>query len=813
MTTQQAMAIRLRNVSTFLSSIAALVLFLPALASAQAPPSQKANNNPIPTSALTVSVPFPNPETTNDVNVVVIGWSDSVSVVKSVSDTAGNKYVLAAGTNSANSASQAIYYGVVTKGGGSANSVNVTFDQNAAFPDVRIFEYTGVNTTGSPLEVATGATGGTKNTASVADSGGAATASAVDILVGAGTTTGSFSNTPPAGSSFTVELLTPGFDIDTDANTSAAGTYHATANVTGPWVMQMIALRGAGQAAPAPSAPTVTGISPNSGGDAGGDVITITGIDFRAGAAVTFGGVSGINCVVASAMSVSCATPPSPTNQTVSVVVTNPDGQSATSPTDFSYSFSGPTITNITAAGGGALTTNGGPVTLTGTNFVGPALITVDGVPATNITVSSSTKISATFPAHAAGSANVGEQNSDGGVASGTTTYVAGTGTVNFVQSASANPQSAQPTVTVAYANPQTAGNLNVVVIGWSDITHSVSAVTDSNGNKYVAALNATKAAAVSQVIYYAANIKTGTNTVTVTFNGAASFADVRVMEYSGLDTSTPLDSVAAKAGSGTPATSGPITTHSPVDVVIGSGTVTSAMTGPGANLDNFTLVHITKPNGDLDEQLITSSAGTYSAQADVTSGGNWVMEAVAFKAPAGTSAPNFTVTASPGSASVSPGSSATFTLSVSAQNGFSGPVSLSCSAPANTGIACSLSPSSVTPGGAPATATLTATTTGATAALVTPRHNTLSPLYAVWLPLPAIAIAGMGLGSQRRKLVLGIVCLALMAFCFMLTGCGGGGGSSSGGGGGTPAGTYNITVTATSGNLSHSTQTTLTVQ
>jgi hypothetical protein len=47
---------------------------------------------------------------------------------------------------------------------------------------------------------------------------------------------------------------------------------------------------------------------------------------------------------------------------------------------------------------------------------------------------------------------------------------------------------------------------------------------------------------------------------------------------------------------------------------------------------------------------------------------------------------------------------------------------------------------------------------------------------------------------------------LGLMLFVFLAAGLGCGGGSSSNGGstqtGGTPAGTYNITVTATSGSL-----------
>jgi hypothetical protein len=57
-------------------------------------------------------------------------------------------------------------------------------------------------------------------------------------------------------------------------------------------------------------------------------------------------------------------------------------------------------------------------------------------------------------------------------------------------------------TVAVAYANVETAGNLNVVVVGWSDTSSSVVSVLDDNTNTYRLA-GTTAGHGVSQAIYY----------------------------------------------------------------------------------------------------------------------------------------------------------------------------------------------------------------------------------------------------------------------------------------------------------------------
>ena len=65
---------------------------------------------------------------------------------------------------------------------------------------------------------------------------------------------------------------------------------------------------------------------------------------------------------------------------------------------------------------------------------------------------------------------------------------------IGFVQGSYATPQSPQSTVSVTYTSAQTAGHLNVVVVGWNDTTAAVNSVTDSIGNMYTLAVGPTQA-------------------------------------------------------------------------------------------------------------------------------------------------------------------------------------------------------------------------------------------------------------------------------------------------------------------------------
>jgi len=204
---------------------------------------------------------------------------------------------------------------------------------------------------------------------------------------------------------------------------------------------------------------------------------------------------------------------------------------------------------------------------------------------------------------------------------------------IAFVQGNYAPPQSPQASVALPYTATQTGGSLNVVVVGWNDTTAQVQSVVDTLGNTYVRAVGPTALAGLgTQSIYYAANVLAagaGANTVTITFTAAAQYVDVRIAEYRGVDATSPLDVVAGATGSGASSNSGAVTTTNANDLLVGANLVSQLTTGAGTSYTNRM---ITSPDGDILEDRIVTSVGSYSATASL-SGGSWVMQMVAFRA------------------------------------------------------------------------------------------------------------------------------------------------------------------------------------
>jgi len=177
---------------------------------------------------------------------------------------------------------------------------------------------------------------------------------------------------------------------------------------------------------------------------------------------------------------------------------------------------------------------------------------------------------------------------------------------------------------------PITAGNLIVVTATW-DNQSATASVADTKGNTYTSAVGPTNWSTANRAqIFFAKNIGgQSANAVTVTFSVATtSFAEIRLFEYSGQDTTSPLDVTSSATGTSTALNSGSATTNFANELVFGTGDSSTGTLSPGAG---FTAREGNNSRGLQEDQSITS-IGLQSATETNSVSAAWVMLMATFK-------------------------------------------------------------------------------------------------------------------------------------------------------------------------------------
>jgi len=156
--------------------------------------------------------------------------------------------------------------------------------------------------------------------------------------------------------------------------------------------------------------PIISSLTPDWGSTDGGTTIVIAGSNFQALATVFLDGIPCTSIDVPSTNTITAVTPANSTTGPKDVKVQNPDFQSTTTASAFTY-HKPPTISSVSPA---VFSTSGGTtVTITGTDFVSTPGVFFGSTAATGVTFTDSAHLTAVAPAGTQGSTTVKVVNPD----------------------------------------------------------------------------------------------------------------------------------------------------------------------------------------------------------------------------------------------------------------------------------------------------------------------------------------------------------------------------------------------------------------
>jgi hypothetical protein len=730
----------------------------------------------LPTSVLTASGAFTlTVNGTNFVSTSVVNINGSPRVTTFVSATQVTAAILAGDVASTGTPSVTVFN--PAPGGGTSNAV--TFAVNNPVPTLTSLLPTGTTVNSGAFTLTVNGTGFVSN--SVVNFNGAAKVttfvSATQLTAAILATDINTISTPPV----TVTNPTPG------GGTTSAINFNISA-------------------APNP-VPTVTTLLPTSivAGSAG-FTLTVNGTNFVNTSVVNFGGAARVTTFVsatqltAAILASDVVTPGS----TPAVTVTSPaPGGGTSNSVAFTVNNPVPTITTISpntaSAGSGAFT-----LTVNGTNFVSGSTVDWIGSPRVTTFVSS-TKLTAAILA-------TDIQNVNSAIPVIVVSPAPGGGTSN---TAFFNVTTPVGVLTSLAPNSVFAGGAAFTLTVNGSNFENTAVVQWNGGNRTTTFVSATQLTAAIT----AADIATvGTASVAV-FNPNPPTGGANGIGPQGLPLGTTSNALTFTINPPNPVPT--LTSISPTSIGAGGSGFTMTLTGT-----NFVSSSVAQWKGSARTTTFVSATQLTAAitATDIATAGTAAVTVFTPTPGGGTTAAltftitDFSVTPTPTTQTVAAGASTTYTISTATVGGaFAGNVTFSASG-FPTGSGGTFNPTSVAPG-ASTVLTVTTTARGLSQVIRTPLNPSTPnrPLWLMTLGLTlALAITSLmfaKLGRRMRRLIpIGAFALLLISAGY-ISGCSGGGFPKVGSNLGTPAGTYPITVTATSGTDVHTTTVTLVVQ
>ena len=433
-----------------------------------------------------------------------------------------------------------------------------------------------------------------------------------------------------------------------------------------------------------------------------------------------------------------------------------------------------------------------------------------------SVAPSASCTISVTFTPAAQGASSASLVVTDNAADSSQSIALSGSGT-QASASLSTGSLTFGNTMVASTSDPQTVTltNSGNVALTISSVAVSGTNASDFNMTNNCGASLAASASCTISVTFKPAAEGARSATITVTDNGTPATQSV-TLGGTGTQASASLSTTSLTFGS-TMVTS----TSDPQTVTLtNSGNVTltiSSVTVSGTNASDFNLTN------NCGASLAASASCTISVTFKPTAGGTRTAT-ITFNDSAAPASQTVTLSgtgedftmSTPSAQTVAAGGSASFQMQLAPQGGFNQTVSLAC-ANATALMTCAVTPSSVTLNGAASNVTITVTTAGNAVATPMSEPQTRFPSWPLTM-LCAVIAFGLFLVKERARLTLalqsglrpvsgmvlaGMLLLASigMVACNATTTAR------------TVAGTYQVTITATSGNIQHSTTVQVTVQ